>query len=74
MHFLLLLYKSVANRLSNAHNNPVTTKYDIQPPTVQATQPCKVHSAEYILHMLCLLVSYQNQTVHTQSLLTEKLY
>jgi hypothetical protein len=41
MHFLLLLHKSVANRLSIAHNNPVTIKYDVQPPTVQATQPCQ---------------------------------
>jgi hypothetical protein len=41
MHNPLLLYKSVANRLNNAHENPVKIKNDVQSPMVQATQPCQ---------------------------------
>jgi len=41
LHNLLLLYKSAANGLNNAHKNPVTIKYDIQSPTVQVTEPCQ---------------------------------
>jgi len=41
MHNPLLLYKPVANRLNNAHENPVTIKNDVQSRMVQATQPCQ---------------------------------
>jgi hypothetical protein len=41
MHNPLLLYKSAAKRLNNAHRNPVTIQHDVQSPTVQVTQPCQ---------------------------------